>query len=166
MGRRTEWAWLLLAGTLLVADTVCGQSVVAGSDHDVAVSRNDRSALPTGHTWMCEFSYGPRANQRGSLADIPGAAPVRIGGYCSDGESFGMAVAAGPSSDATRVWEGAITNLGTARATSTICQFMSGPKAHGWHDYAPFEPVPVGSGCDDGAGSAGFVVPKGYGDRR
>ncbi len=148
-----------------MAGRVCGQSPAANSDQAVAADRHDRSPLPTGHTWLCEFSYGPRANQRGSLAEIPGATPVRVGGYCSDGESFGTAVAATSSHEGAGVWEGAITSLGTARATSTICQFMSGPKAHGWHDYAPFSPVPVGSGCDDGAGSAGFVVPKGYGDR-
>lgn len=62
-------------------------------------------------------------------------------------------------------WNGAITNRSTNHRTSTICQFMSGPKAHGWHDFAPFPPAPVDSSCDDGAGSVGFVQPVGHGDR-
>ena len=70
----------------------------------------------------------------------------------------------GTASD-NRTWNGVITNLGKSRRTSTICQFLSGPKAHGWHDYAPFPPVPVESTCEDGAGSAGIVLPSGHGDR-
>ena len=62
-------------------------------------------------------------------------------------------------------WNGAITNRTTNRRTSTICQFMSGPKAHGWHDFAPFPPAPIDSTCDDGAGSVGIVQPTGHGDR-
>jgi hypothetical protein len=34
-------------------------------------------------------------------------------------------------------WNGAITNVSASHQTGTICQFLSGPKAPGWHDYAP-----------------------------
>ena len=69
------------------------------------------------------------------------------------------------SGDESLTWNGAITNRTTNRRTSTICQFMSGPKAHGWHDFAPFPPAPIDSTCDDGAGSVGIVQPTGHGDR-
>lgn len=62
-------------------------------------------------------------------------------------------------------WNGAITYRSTSRHTGTVCQFMSGPKAHGWHDFAPFPAAPVESTCDDGAGSVGVVQTNGHGDR-
>jgi hypothetical protein len=62
-------------------------------------------------------------------------------------------------------WNGAITYRSASRRTGTICQFMSGPKAHGWHDFAPFPAAPVESICDDGAGSVGVVQTNGHGDR-
>ena len=69
------------------------------------------------------------------------------------------------SDDALLNWNGAITNRASNRHTGTICQFISGPKSHGWHDFAPFPPAPIDSTCEDGAGSVGFVQATGHGDR-
>jgi hypothetical protein len=41
---------------------------------------------------------------------------------------------------------------------STLCRFTSGPRAGQEQDYAPMAPIPVGSNCQDGRGSAGTVV--------
>ena len=62
-------------------------------------------------------------------------------------------------------WSSAIATAGERRAVSTICQFLSGPKAHGWHDYAPLAPAVLGSSCQDGIGSAGVVVAAGHGQQ-
>jgi hypothetical protein len=135
---------------------------------------------PTGTTSICRFTDGPRAGQTQDLSALPGATPIRIGASCSDGaSSTGTAIAppgrnaeepraapsaatAGVATDA-KPWSTAIATAGAGRAVSTICQFLSGPKAHGWHDYAPLSPVALGSSCQDGTGSAGIVVAAGHG---
>ncbi len=43
-------------------------------------------------------------------------------------------------------------------ATSTICEFDTGPRAGQRQDYAPMAPIAVGSSCQDGRGSTGRVV--------
>jgi hypothetical protein len=43
---------------------------------------------------------------------------------------------------------------------STLCRFTSGPRAGQDQDYAPMAPIPVGSNCQDGRGSAGTVVAR------
>jgi hypothetical protein len=43
---------------------------------------------------------------------------------------------------------------------STLCHFTSGPRAGITHDYAPMDPLPVGSACHDGSGSSGVVIPS------
>jgi hypothetical protein len=42
--------------------------------------------------------------------------------------------------------------------TSTLCKFTSGPRTGQTQDYAPQAPLPVGTPCQDGAGSFGTVV--------
>jgi hypothetical protein len=72
-----------------------------------------------------------------------------------------------PAPDAAAAWNDSdsAAPIGAARRGSTICQFMSGPKAHGWHDYAPLAVHLLGSRCHDGAGSAGIVVLAGHGQQ-
>jgi hypothetical protein len=71
-----------------------------------------------------------------------------------------------PTAGATaKPWSSAIATPGEGRAVSTICQFLSGPKAPGWHDYAPLSPAVLGSSCQDGIGSAGVVVAAGHGQQ-
>jgi hypothetical protein len=56
-----------------------------------------------------------------------------------------------------------ITTSGSRAATtktSSVCSFKYGPKAGTTHDYAPRTALPVGSACDDGAGSRGFIILK------
>src|SRR5208282_4024487 len=49
----------------------------------------------------------------------------------------------------------------TASQMSTLCKFATGPRAGTIHDFAPMAQVAVGSPCQDGAGSAGFVISAG-----
>jgi hypothetical protein len=113
-------------------------------------------------TSTCQFSSGPRA---GEIADLAASAPFPVGSACSDGaSSMGIAIIA-PASAAAIPWSSPIQTgtAGAKTAVSTICQFMSGPKAHGWHDYAPLPPAPLGSPCQDGVSSAGIVMAAGHG---
>jgi hypothetical protein len=64
---------------------------------------------------------------------------------------------------AEKPWSNAIARAGEGRAVSTICQFLYGPKAPGWHDFAPLPPAVLGSSCQDGSDSAGVVVAVGHG---
>lgn len=41
---------------------------------------------------------------------------------------------------------------------STLCAFNAGPRAGERQDYAPMDPLPVGTPCHDGRGSTGLVV--------
>jgi hypothetical protein len=114
-------------------------------------------------TSICRFSNGPRAGEIADLAAV--SAPVPVGTACSDGvSSMGTAID-DPDGAAAIPWSNPIPSgaAGALTAVSTICQFMSGPKAHGWHDYAPFPPAPLGSPCRDGSGSAGIVMASGHG---
>ncbi len=45
-------------------------------------------------------------------------------------------------------------------AKSTLCRFTAGPRAGETRDYAPMDPLPVGTPCQDGAGSTGYVVAQ------
>ena len=164
------------SNNLLSAILVMGIASVAGAQGEVA-----RGTQPPGTTSICRFTSGPRAGQTQDLSAMPGAVPIRIGASCSDGaSSTGTAIApsgqnaeepqaaptaAIPTTDtAEKPWSTA-TTVGAGRAVSTICQFLSGPKAHGWHDYAPLSPVALGSSCQDGIGSAGIVVAAGHGQQ-
>ena len=131
-----------------------------------AANPADRAPGPTALTLACYFSTGPRAGIIGDLTGVPGAAPAPVGSVCSDrAGSNGTAVT--PGTNVTSSWSGAsrASGVGAGRAGSTICQFMSGPKAHGWHDYAPLPPAPIGSSCQDGMSSAGIVMASGHGQQ-
>jgi hypothetical protein len=115
-------------------------------------------------TWTCQLLSGPHAGEVADLAAVSGAAPVPVGSACSDGaSSTGTAIIA-PADAATIPWSSAKQGTtGAEGPVGTICQFMSGPKAHGWHDYAPLPAAPLGSPCRDGVSSAGIVMASGHG---
>lgn len=54
-----------------------------------------------------------------------------------------------------------LTMNSAASQMSTLCKFATGARAGTIYDLAPMAPVPVGSPCQDGAGSAGFVISAG-----
>jgi hypothetical protein len=129
---------------------------------DVSDARTEGSAASSRElTSICQFSAGPRAGEIVDLARISDAAPIAVGSPCADGASSGIAVA-DPNGSGSTPWSSPIPS-GSPAVPSTICQFMSGPKAHGWHDYAPLSPAALGSSCRDGIGSAGVVVALGHG---
>jgi hypothetical protein len=165
------------SSNLLSAILVIGIVSVAGAQGQAA-----RGTQPPGTTSICRFTSGPRAGQTQDLSAMPGATPIRIGASCSDGAlSTGTAIApsgrnaeepqAAPTATvpttgtAEKPWSTATATADAARAVSTICQFLSGPKAHGWHDYAPLSPAALGSSCQDGIGSVGIVVAAGHGQQ-
>jgi hypothetical protein len=163
------------SSNLLSAILVTGVVSVAGAQDQTA-----HATQPPGTTSICRFTSGPRAGQTEDLSAKPGASPIRIGAGCTDGAlSAGTAIApsgrdaeeppvapaaATPTADAAaKPWSTTAATAASGRAVSTICQFLSGPKAHGWHDYAPLSPAVLGSPCQDGIGSAGIVVAAGHG---
>jgi hypothetical protein len=136
----------------------------AAAGDDTTARASEVATLPTGMTLTCRFYTGPRTGQIQDLA----ASPARIGSLCSDGgSSAGIAIAPTTSSTGTNFPDhSAQTNgVGPGRTGSTICQFMSGPKAHGWHDYAPVPPLALGKSCQDGANSVGIIVVAGHGQQ-
>jgi hypothetical protein len=138
---------------------------IARNAAEQSTSKTATDAIPSDPSFLCKFTSGPQTGRIVDLAGRSGAAAIPVGGRCSDGTSSGISVIGTSGDKESLTWNGAITGRTTNRRTSTICQFMSGPKAHGWHDFAPFPPAPVDSICDDGAGSVGFVQPAGHGDR-
>jgi hypothetical protein len=100
---------------------------------------------------LCRFDRGPRAGQTQDYAPM---APLPIGSGCQDGVgSTGWVVA--PEGKGS-------TPEGPSK--STLCRFDRGPRAGQTQDYAPMAPLPIGSGCQDGSGSTGWVVaPEGKG---
>jgi hypothetical protein len=129
----------------------------------VVASQVDAPAPQPALTSTCQFSSGPRA---GEIADLSGAsAPVPVGSACSDGASSSGTAVIAPAGAPAIPWSSPVqaSAAGAETAVSTICQFMSGPKAHGWHDYAPLPPAPLGSPCQDGVSSAGIVMASGHG---
>jgi hypothetical protein len=96
---------------------------------------------------LCQFTAGPR---KGETQDYAPMDPIPVGSACTDGAgSTGKVIAAksGGSSG------------GGSSQKSTLCQFTAGPRKGETQDYAPRDPIPVGSACNDGAGSTGRVVP-------
>jgi hypothetical protein len=98
---------------------------------------------------LCQFVSGPRAGETQDYAPLP-ALPV---GYaCQDGAgSTGRVIA--------RKSTGSSGESGPTKK-STLCQFTSGPRAGETQDYAPMDPLPVGSACQDGVASKGKVIPN------
>jgi hypothetical protein len=148
------------------SDGIASTGVVIASQagaHVASANTDNAPAPEAALTSTCQFSSGPRAGEIADLAEA--STPVPVGSACSDGESsVGIAIIA-PTAAATMPWSSPIPGsaAGAKIAVSTICQFMSGPKAHGWHDYAPLPPAPLGSPCRDGASSAGIVMASGHG---
>ena len=96
----------------------------------------------------CKFLSGPRAGQ---IQAYPEATPIPVGSPCQDGiASQGIAIA---NDDTLN-----IRSPSSPSNLSTICQFTVGPRAGVVQDYAPMNPVPVGSSCQDGIGSEGIVI--------
>jgi hypothetical protein len=96
-----------------------------------------------GKSTLCRFDRGLRAGQTQDYAPM---APLPIGSGCQDGAgSTGWVVA--PEASAQK-----------DSSKSTLCRFDRGPRTGQTQDYAPMAPLPIGSGCQDGVGSTGWVV--------
>jgi hypothetical protein len=152
------------------ADGISSSGVVVAAQEGAHIASAKSERVPASEdvlTSVCQFSSGPRAGEIGDLAEVPGATPVPVGSACSDGASSAGTAVIGADGGAKIPWSSArqAGAAGAERAVSTICQFMSGPKAHGWHDYAPLPAAPLGSACRDGASSAGIVMASGHGER-
>lgn len=101
----------------------------------------------TAMSTICKFTAGPRAGQTQDYAPM---APLPVGSPCQDGQgSTGKVVAGKGSTSSTQ--------------KSTLCHFERGPRAGETQDYAPRDPIPVGSPCQDGQGSTGRVVARNAG---
>jgi uncharacterized protein DUF4157 len=53
-----------------------------------------------------------------------------------------------------------------ANGAGTLCRFSSGPRIGQVQDFAPMAGIPIGSSCQDGFGSTGFVVSPGQSQAR
>lgn len=121
----------------------------------VAVPSSATVAPPSSptQTTVCYFQTGPRSGQRVDYAGTPGVIGVDVGTPCTDrAGSFGVAVASTQQAIAPAPPAG-------AGAMSAKCRFTSGTRAGQTQDYSPRPPIPVGTPCNDGAGSFGIVVP-------
>ena len=116
----------------------------AGSDGVVIAKSSKGSGAKS---TICKFTSGPSA---GTTHDYAPMDPIPVGSPCTDGAgSDGVVIAKSSGGDDE-----------SGGAKSTICKFTSGPLAGTTHDYAPMDPIPIGSSCTDGAGSDGVVVAK------
>ena len=133
---------------------------------ELSANPSSTAPQPATLTLICYFSSGPHAGVVADLTGVRGAVPVPVGSICSDGAASSGTAVVRNTNLAAKFWSDAsrANGVGAGRAGSTICQFMSGPKAHGWHDYAPLPPAPVGSSCQDGMTSAGVVMASGHGE--
>lgn len=107
-----------------------------------------------GVTTLCRFTNGARA---GSVIDFApyGAQPIPVGSPCQDGGgSYGVAVAR------TGQVPGSTPGSTPPSTMTTVCQFNNGPRSGTQIDFAPYgvQPIPVGSPCQDGAGSSGIAI--------
>jgi len=101
-----------------------------------------------GKSTICKFTSGPLA---GTTHDYAPMDPIPIGSPCTDGKDSDGVVIAKPATGGG----------GSGGGKSTICKFTSGPLAGTTHDYAPMDPIPIGSPCTDGKDSNGVVIAKG-----
>ena len=74
-------------------------------------------------------------------------APVDMS--CTDGAGSSGTIVASATPPETRESD--------SPQTGSVCKFTTGPKAGSMHDYAPMH-APLGTACDDGAGSSGTIV--------
>ena len=143
---RSPYAWVILmvptvlAGTIFAASTHPSQPATAGVNQQMGT--------------ICKFTTGPRS---GDTQDYePMQAPLNS--PCSDGEgSSGNIIAASPTAIAAPAVARAADTPGTSPQSGSVCKFTSGAKAGSIHDYAPMH-APLGTACDDGAGSSGVIV--------
>ena len=143
---RSPYAWVILmvptvlAGTIFAASTHPSQPATAGVHQQMGT--------------ICKFTTGPRS---GDTQDYePMQAPLNS--PCSDGEgSSGNIIAASPAAIAAPAVARAADTPGTSPQSGSVCKFTSGAKAGSIHDYAPMH-APLGTACDDGAGSSGVIV--------
>jgi len=130
----------VLAGTIFAASKPTSHPTTAGVAHQMGT--------------ICKFTTGPRA---GDTQDYePMQAPLNS--PCSDGQgSSGNIIAASTAAIAAPATATTADRSGTSNQTGSVCKFTSGPKAGSKHDYAPMH-APLGTACDDGAGSSGVIV--------
>lgn len=108
-----------------------------------------RTTTVSNNSTICRFNAGPRSGQ---IQDYAPVAAIPIGAACQDGfGSTGVVIA--PSAAAG-------VSTGASRELSSICKFLTGARAGTTVDYAPVPPIPVGTSCQDGAGSTGTVVSR------
>jgi hypothetical protein len=100
---------------------------------------------------VCSFNQGPAA---GTTHDYAPLDPLPVGAACNDGKGSTGTMIAKPQAPATGSGSPAVGS----QETSTLCKFTSGPVAGTMHDYAPLDPLPVGTACNDGAGSTGVII--------
>jgi hypothetical protein len=99
---------------------------------------------------LCQFTAGPR---QGETQDYAPMDPIPVGSACNDGAGSTGRVIAPKSGGSDSIQK------------STVCQFTAGPRKGEAQDYAPRDPIPVGSACNDGAGSTGRVIAKSGGSK-
>ena len=98
---------------------------------------------------LCKFDAGPRTGQTQDYAPRPA---IPVGSECQDGAgSTGVIIVKGNGKESS----GEKTSQ-----KSTLCKFDAGPRAGQTQNYAPRPAIPVGSECQDGAGSTGVVIAK------
>jgi hypothetical protein len=102
-------------------------------------------------TTVCSFNQGPAA---GTSHDYAPLDPLPVGAACNDGKGSTGTMIAKPQAPAT----GPESAAADSHETSTLCKFTSGPAAGTMHDYAPLDPLPVGTACNNGAGSTGVII--------
>lgn len=110
---------------------------------------------------VCRFTQGPQAGNIHDYAPLP---PLPIGAQCQDGAgSVGVIVASDgdtPQGGGSPYGGGGDPQGQSPSAptgVSTVCYFTSGARAGSSQDYAPRPPLPIGTPCQDGAGSSGTV---------
>ena len=145
-------------GILLIPTVLAGTIFAASTHPSHPASAGARQQMGT----VCKFTSGPRS---GDTQDYePMQAPLNS--PCSDGEgSSGNIIAASAAAIAAPTASTAANTSdtstrpepGTSPQSGSVCKFTSGPKAGSTHDYAPMH-APLGTACDDGAGSSGVIA--------
>lgn len=115
------------------------------------------SSAPQQMSTVCSFNQGPEA---GTTHDYAPLDPLPVGSACNNGRgSTGTVIAQAPD-PAPAAAAAPATNSSAPQQMSTLCSFNQGPRAGTTHDYAPLDPLPVGTSCNDGNGSTGTMIAK------
>lgn len=112
-------------------------------------SPNPPSGTPQPNSEMssvCQFSSGPNP---GAIVNFVGVGEAPVGTYCQDNLGNRGAVVS-----RSHPYAGMAINL----VFSSRCYFNFGPLTGQIVDYSPMGKVQVGTPCNDGAGSLGFVI--------